>query len=76
LTIFELTKGQPLTSTIQNINEILKEMQSNLKDFITPISLNSIIHEYELIAVIGQGGFGTTYLCQDQNLNRKCVFML
>ena len=43
------------------------------QDFITPISPDSLIQEYKVIEVLGQGGFGTTYLCLDNNLKRKCI---
>jgi len=43
------------------------------QDFITPISPDNLILEYRVIKTLGQGGFGTTYLCLDENLKRKCV---
>lgn len=42
-------------------------------DFIKPIDPDSLILEYQVLKTLGQGGFGTTYLCLDQNLKRKCV---
>ncbi len=43
------------------------------QDFIKPISPDNSIVEYRIIKTLGQGGFGTTYLCIDGNLKRKCV---
>lgn len=43
------------------------------QDFIKPIAPDSLILEYRVLKTLGQGGFGTTYLCLDQNLKRKCV---
>ncbi len=43
------------------------------QDFINPISSDNSILEYRIIKTLGQGGFGTTYLCIDENLKRKCV---
>ncbi len=47
--------------------------KKNIPDFITPLIVNTIIKEYQIIKCIGQGGFGTTYLCKDLNLNRNCI---
>ncbi len=41
--------------------------------FVKPIAQNNLILEYRVIKTLGQGGFGTTYLCLDENLKRKCV---
>ena len=46
---------------------------NNVPDFILPLKDNCIIKEYQVIRCIGQGGFGTTYLCNDLNLNRYCI---
>lgn len=43
------------------------------QDFIKPINPDSSILEYRVIKILGQGGFGTTYLCLDSNLKRMCV---
>lgn len=43
------------------------------QDFINPISPDNSILEYRILKTLGQGGFGTTYLCLDENLKRKCV---
>lgn len=43
------------------------------QNFILPISNGVLVEEYEVLQCIGRGGFGTTYLCHDKNLNRKCV---
>ena len=34
---------------------------------------NTMLAEYEIVDFLGQGGFGTTYLCVDKNLGRNCV---
>lgn len=41
--------------------------------FIAPILNGTMIEEYKVLSFIGQGGFGTTYLCFDTNLSRKCI---
>jgi len=46
---------------------------NNIPDFILPLKDNHTINEYQIIRCIGQGGFGTTYLCNDLNLNRHCI---
>ncbi len=40
---------------------------------VKPLLKGTMIAEYQVIGPLGQGGFGTTYLCLDKNLNRKCV---
>ena len=40
---------------------------------IPPIKVGVVVYEYKILKVLGQGGFGTSYLCEDLNLNRKCV---
>lgn len=47
--------------------------KTNQNKFIQPLPANQFIEEYKIINCIGQGGFGTTYLCFDENLKRKCV---
>ncbi len=42
-------------------------------ELVAPLSNNTDLAEYEVIRNLGQGGFGTTYLCNDLNLGRKCV---
>lgn len=41
--------------------------------FIAPIMDGTVINEYQIIRCLGQGGFGTTYFCIDNNLKRPCV---
>jgi serine/threonine protein kinase len=41
--------------------------------FIPPLPPGSLIEEYQVERVLGQGGFGTTYLCFDQKLSRHCA---
>ena len=41
--------------------------------FIKELNQNTTIQEYTILACLGKGGFGTTYLCFDQLLNRNCV---
>jgi serine/threonine protein kinase len=41
--------------------------------FIPPLPLGTLIQEYRVERVLGQGGFGTTYLCLDQKLSRLCA---
>lgn len=31
------------------------------------------LFEYRVLGLLGQGGFGTTYLCQDEHLQKQCV---
>lgn len=38
-----------------------------------PLGPGTVIADYTVERVLGQGGFGTTYLCRDNNLQRKCV---
>lgn len=40
---------------------------------VVPLPSKTRIAEYQVLKLLGQGGFGTTYLCVDANLNRKCV---
>lgn len=42
-------------------------------EFISNLNQNTTIQEYTILACLGKGGFGTTYLCFDQLLNRNCV---
>ena len=44
-----------------------------MNKIIEPLPYNSQLAEYKVIDHLGQGGFGITYLCSDQNLDRKCV---
>lgn len=40
---------------------------------VAPLPKDTVLAEYVVTRVLGQGGFGTTYLCIDKNLGRKCV---
>src|SRR5437773_1379756 len=40
---------------------------------VEPLQSRARLAEYQILACLGQGGFGTTYLCTDTNLGRKCV---
>jgi serine/threonine protein kinase len=40
---------------------------------VTPLPEGHRLSEYRIISVLGQGGFGTTYLCRDENLQNECV---
>lgn len=40
---------------------------------VKPLTPGFRLGEYTVIKCLGQGGFGTTYLCADQNLQRSCV---
>lgn len=40
---------------------------------VEPLQNNTLLAEYQVIGHLGQGSFGTTYLCTDRNLDRKCV---
>jgi len=44
-----------------------------MNKLVEPLPNNSRLAEYKVIKHLGQGGFGTTYLCTDSNLDRKCV---
>ncbi|HEU5071705.1 MAG TPA: serine/threonine-protein kinase [Verrucomicrobiae bacterium] len=39
----------------------------------TPFAPGSRFLEYEVVKVLGRGGFGITYLCRDRNLQNFCV---
>jgi serine/threonine protein kinase len=40
---------------------------------VTPLRPGSTLFEYEIVKVLGMGGFGITYLCRDKNLDILCV---
>jgi serine/threonine protein kinase len=40
---------------------------------VEPLRSGARLAEYQVLSCLGQGGFGTTYLCMDTNLGRKCV---
>jgi serine/threonine protein kinase len=40
---------------------------------VRPLPPKTALEEYVVLNVLGQGGFGTTYLSEDTNLSRKCV---
>jgi len=47
-------------------------MQTRLAH-VTPLPTDAVLAEYIITRRLGQGGFGTTYLCIDRNLGRKFV---
>ena len=40
---------------------------------VEPLCKGTVLAEYQVVELLGQGSFGTTYLCIDNNLNRRCV---
>jgi serine/threonine protein kinase len=40
---------------------------------VTPLPAGHRLLEYSVESVLGQGGFGTTYLCRDEHLRKQCV---
>jgi len=40
---------------------------------VMPLPNATTLEEYVVTRLLGQGGFGTTYLCVDRNLDRRCV---
>jgi serine/threonine protein kinase len=44
-----------------------------MNKLVEPLQNNTLLAEYQVIKHLGQGGFGTTYLCTDRNLDRRCV---
>jgi serine/threonine protein kinase len=52
---------------------LIQNEQISNSPLIPPIKGGVIIYEYKFITVLGQGGFGTSYLCEDLNLKRKCI---
>lgn len=44
-----------------------------MDQLIEPLTQETKIEEYEILTCVGQGGFGTSYLCKDVNLTRRCV---
>jgi len=44
-----------------------------MRELVSPLPRGFVLEEYQIERVLGQGGFGTTYLCLDRNLERKCV---
>ena len=41
-----------------------------------PLSANSVIKQYRILAPIGEGGMGEVYLAQDTALDRKVVLKI
>lgn len=44
-----------------------------MENFVQPLVPGTVVADYTVKRTLGQGGFGTTYLCQDNNLQRQCV---
>ena len=42
-------------------------------EFVTPLPEGHKLFEYKVLRLLGQGGFGTTYLCHDEHLQKQCV---
>ena len=42
-------------------------------EFVTPLPEGHKLFEYSVLRLLGQGGFGTTYLCHDEHLQKQCV---
>jgi serine/threonine protein kinase len=40
---------------------------------VDPLPAGDLLLEYYIGHVLGQGGFGTTYLCRDEHLQQQCV---
>lgn len=40
---------------------------------VTPLPPGHRLLEYRILRLLGQGGFGTTYLCHDEHLQKQCV---
>ena len=44
-----------------------------MEESVDPLPEGHKLLEYSVECVLGQGGFGTTYLCRDEHLRRQCV---
>lgn len=42
-------------------------------NLVEPLKPGIVVADYTVEHTLGQGGFGTTYLCRDNNLQRQCV---
>lgn len=42
-------------------------------NLIEPLKPRIVVADYTVELTLGRGGFGTTYLCRDNNLQRQCV---
>lgn len=42
-------------------------------NLVEPLKPGFVVADYTVNLFLGQGGFGTTYLCRDNNLQRMCV---
>lgn len=40
---------------------------------VPPLPAGHRLFEYRVLGLLGQGGFGTTYLCHDEHLHKECV---
>jgi serine/threonine protein kinase len=44
-----------------------------MENLVKPLKPGIVVADYTVELTLGQGGFGTTYLCRDNNLKRQCV---
>jgi len=44
-----------------------------MENLVQPLMHGTVVADYTVERTLGQGGFGTTYLCRDNNLQRQCV---
>ncbi len=44
-----------------------------MANLLQPLMPGTVVSDYTVECTLGQGGFGTTYLCRDNNLQRQCV---
>jgi serine/threonine protein kinase len=44
-----------------------------MENQVQPLAPRTVVSDYTVECALGQGGFGTTYLCRDNNLQRQCV---
>jgi len=44
-----------------------------MRNPVDPLKPGVVVADYTVERILGQGGFGTTYLCRDDNLQRLCV---
>src|SRR5690606_25523358 len=62
----------PVVSLLRSLISEVPNRSTFMK-LIPPLPNGEHILEYSIIRPLGQGGFGTTYLCKDRLLKRICV---